>query len=145
MLLGGLWHGAAWPFVLFGACHALYFVVLVLWSKGGLRLPAPVGWAVTMFFFVISLAVFRSESYSAIGPILVAMSGANGLGSGVAEPLLVYVVAALAAIVGPTSQYVAFHLLRPKRIVAVLLAIALTYILVRIGSKPQVEFIYFQF
>lgn len=33
MLLGGLWHGANWTFVVWGALHGLYLVVHRLWSK----------------------------------------------------------------------------------------------------------------
>ncbi len=144
MLLGGLWHGASWPKVLFGACHAVYFVVLVLWSRVGFKLPAVLCWAVTMFVFMLSLAIFRSESYGAIGPLLAGMFGANGLGTAVPGALTVYGIAALVSIVGPTSQHVA-ETMRPRRLVAIALALALTYILIRIGSKPYVEFIYFQF
>lgn len=33
MLLGGLWHGAAWTFVLWGALHGFYLIVHRLWSS----------------------------------------------------------------------------------------------------------------
>jgi alginate O-acetyltransferase complex protein AlgI len=33
MLLGGLWHGAAWTFVIWGALHGLYLIAHRLWSK----------------------------------------------------------------------------------------------------------------
>ncbi len=39
MLLGGLWHGAAWTFVLWGALHGLGLVVVHLWQRAGFRLP----------------------------------------------------------------------------------------------------------
>ena len=41
MLLGGLWHGAAWNFVLWGGLHGLYLVVHAPVPPGGFpRLPA---------------------------------------------------------------------------------------------------------
>ena len=33
MLLGGLWHGAAWTFVIWGALHGLYLVVHHTWQR----------------------------------------------------------------------------------------------------------------
>jgi D-alanyl-lipoteichoic acid acyltransferase DltB (MBOAT superfamily) len=37
MLLGGLWHGAAWTFVVWGGLHGFYLVVHRLWSRIGWR------------------------------------------------------------------------------------------------------------
>ena len=36
MLLGGLWHGAAWTFVAWGGLHGLYLIVHRLWGQAGL-------------------------------------------------------------------------------------------------------------
>ncbi|HEX2727061.1 MAG TPA: MBOAT family O-acyltransferase, partial [Beijerinckiaceae bacterium] len=45
MVLGGLWHGAGWTFVIWGALHGLYLVVNHLWRMLGARLGAPSpGW-----------------------------------------------------------------------------------------------------
>ena len=44
MLLGGLWHGAAWTFVVWGGLHGLALAVNHVWEQRGLRLPAPVAW-----------------------------------------------------------------------------------------------------
>ena len=45
MLLGGLWHGAAWNFVLWGGLHGLY---LVVHGQFPWRLPAAAGRALTL-------------------------------------------------------------------------------------------------
>src|SRR5262249_54797106 len=37
MLLGGLWHGAAWSFLLWGGLHGLFLVVHRAWSATALR------------------------------------------------------------------------------------------------------------
>src|SRR5215475_3056143 len=48
MLLGGLWHGAAWTFVIWGAIHGFGLVVNHAWNKVAesyrLSLPNPVAW-----------------------------------------------------------------------------------------------------
>lgn len=46
-LLSGIWHGAGWCFVLWGAMHGLYCVVSHV-TKDRVGLPSPVGWAITM-------------------------------------------------------------------------------------------------
>jgi len=43
MMLGGLWHGAAWPFVLWGALHGLFLSINHLWN-GLARWAARRGW-----------------------------------------------------------------------------------------------------
>src|SRR3954463_3013367 len=46
MLLGGLWHGAAWPFVLWGGFHGTCLCVEHAW-RGRVRFPAWLRWFVT--------------------------------------------------------------------------------------------------
>ena len=53
MLLGGLWHGAAWGFVLWGAIHGLALVVEHRF-RGKVSLPRPVAWF--LVFNIVSLA-----------------------------------------------------------------------------------------
>ena len=62
MALLGLWHGAAWTYVIFGLIHGLGLVVNQLWRRLGLSMPAIAGWALTISFFALSLVLFRSES-----------------------------------------------------------------------------------
>ena len=41
MLIGGLWHGASWMFVLWGALHGI-FLVAERWIRGGAKIQAPI-------------------------------------------------------------------------------------------------------
>jgi D-alanyl-lipoteichoic acid acyltransferase DltB (MBOAT superfamily) len=145
MLLGGLWHGADWTYVAFGACHGVYLTAEAAWARVRLELPRILGWALAMTAFVISLGVFRSESFGAIGSQLSAMAGANGLGAWGGGPDWALAVGAVAAVVGPTSQDVAFKWLRPWWVVDLVVAAALVVLLLLIVSETHVEFIYFQF
>jgi alginate O-acetyltransferase complex protein AlgI len=68
MLLGGLWHGASWNFVLWGLLHGTGLVVHRLWSERpfkALRMPRPVarfcGWALTYAFVCAGWILFRSR------------------------------------------------------------------------------------
>ncbi|WP_202307493.1 MBOAT family O-acyltransferase [Mesorhizobium sp. L-8-10] len=76
MVLGGLWHGAAWTFVAWGTLHGSYLVAERLirsfeWrSKGWLI----VGWAATFILTVIAWVFFRAASFSDAASILQAMA-----------------------------------------------------------------------
>ncbi|HEX8012222.1 MAG TPA: MBOAT family protein [Casimicrobiaceae bacterium] len=76
-LLGGLWHGAAWTFVAWGALHGLGLVCLRAWERTGLRLPRAIAWATTFLFVMVTWVFFRASSLPAAGAMLRAMAGAN--------------------------------------------------------------------
>lgn len=88
MLLGGLWHGAAWTFVIWGGLHGAYLTVNHLFNsviKGsGLEaavgsLPGRVfGWAVTFFAVCVAWIYFRAESLEAANNVLAGFLGMNG-------------------------------------------------------------------
>jgi D-alanyl-lipoteichoic acid acyltransferase DltB (MBOAT superfamily) len=65
MLLGGLWHGASWNFVLWGGLHGCALGVHKLYrttvGDGGRRLPLGVGWATTVVFVVLCWIPFRAR------------------------------------------------------------------------------------
>ena len=46
-LLSGIWHGAGWCFLLWGALHGIYCVVSHA-MRDRIRMPSPIGWAITM-------------------------------------------------------------------------------------------------
>jgi alginate O-acetyltransferase complex protein AlgI len=88
MLLGGLWHGAGWTFVVWGGLHGLYLMVNHSWHalRRGLghdltrstwlgRVSAR---TITFLAVVVSLVFFRAESFTAAGRILTGMVGMNG-------------------------------------------------------------------
>jgi alginate O-acetyltransferase complex protein AlgI len=93
MLLGGLWHGAAWTFVAWGALHGTYLIInhafrrladldgprsLRNWKS--LRWAARIGSvALTFLAVVVAWVLFRAESFDAAGSILLGMTGMNGI------------------------------------------------------------------
>ena len=72
--LSGLWHGAAWPFIIWGMYHGVMLIAdRVFWVKAQQRLPAGVNRFVTLFLVMISWVVFRSDSLDRMGVMLGAM------------------------------------------------------------------------
>ncbi|MBT8058845.1 MAG: MBOAT family protein [Gammaproteobacteria bacterium] len=87
MLLGGLWHGAAWTFVFWGGLHGAYLVINRLWRDLRRRLGwdrsfGPGGRAlavgVTFLAAAVGWVVFRAESFPAAARIYAGMAGLNG-------------------------------------------------------------------
>lgn len=73
MLLGGLWHGAAWTFVIWGALHGFYLIVHRLWTSITwtpilrMRQTAPWRWASCFLLFqavCLGWVFFRSPSFA---------------------------------------------------------------------------------
>ena len=75
MLLGGLWHGASWTFVVWGGLHGLYLVAHRLLGSGQapdgppslIDLPRILATNVAVF---IAWVFFRAESFSQAGEVL---------------------------------------------------------------------------
>ena len=70
MLLGGLWHGAAWTFVLWGGLHGVFLVINHAWRalRRRLRLPRVPGGrmiagAITFVAVVLAWVVFRASTF----------------------------------------------------------------------------------
>ncbi len=88
MLLGGLWHGAQWTFVVWGALHGIGIVInhgwQVLRSALGLHLSRPsllglgLSRILTFTVVVVGWVLFRAESFHGAATMLRAMAGANG-------------------------------------------------------------------
>lgn len=77
-LLGGLWHGADWLFVLWGALHGGALVVYNLWQRIGARLPTWFAWLLTFFFVNIAWVFFRAKTMADAMRVLKGMFGLNG-------------------------------------------------------------------
>lgn len=72
-VLGGLWHGASWMFVIWGALHGTALVIHRLWKNAGMRLPKPLAWFVTFMFVNVTWIFFRAETMADAKRILHAM------------------------------------------------------------------------
>jgi len=69
MVLGGLWHGAAWTFVLWGAFHGLGLATEHALG-GRLRLPGWLRWLFTFNLIVLGWMLFRAQSLSDFGTLV---------------------------------------------------------------------------
>jgi len=79
MLLGGLWHGAAWSFVLWGGLHGAYLVVHALWQRTGVALPRALAWAITLLAVIVAWVPFRAAGLAAACAMWRGMAALNGV------------------------------------------------------------------
>jgi alginate O-acetyltransferase complex protein AlgI len=145
MLLGGLWHGAAWTFVAWGGLHGLGLAINGAWHRAGWRMPALLGWALTLLFVIIGWVLFRSPDFATAASVLTSMAGVHGVGRVHVDNAPVVALAVLAALVLPPSQDLALKHLRASPWIAVPLGAALVFLLLLVGGRVPNEFIYFQF
>ena len=87
MLLGGLWHGAGWTFVVWGGLHGSYLIVNHTWRKllqltgknpSGMYSYRLFSWLVNFVAVVFSWAYFRAPTLEHGNQIALAMLGVSG-------------------------------------------------------------------
>jgi D-alanyl-lipoteichoic acid acyltransferase DltB (MBOAT superfamily) len=156
MLLGGLWHGAAWNFVIWGAFHGLILMLYRRFERqpmdrdpwGGEFATAAVLAKMALMFVLTLLGwlVFRSTSVHQIGYMLGHASFVPGPGALDLLTTLAKVSAPLVAM--QLYQYVSGDLLiatKARLPVRILVYTALLAGILSFGVRESIEFIYFQF
>ena len=72
-LLGGIWHGAGWTFVLWGALHGFALVIHRVWQKLGFKMNIVLAWFITFNFINITWVFFRASSFDSAIKVLKGM------------------------------------------------------------------------
>ncbi len=62
-LLGGIWHGAGWTFVFWGALHGMALVINRAWQKLGFKMHTLLAWFITFNFINIAWVFFRAKDF----------------------------------------------------------------------------------
>ena len=146
MILGGLWHGAAWTFVLWGAFQGAGLVTEHA-LHGRISAPAWLKWFVTFHLIVFGWILFRSESLHLAGVFLSRL-----LTLGAPTLWTAPVVSAIVVVIGlqllpekPLERFqVRIERLRPA-VLAVGLAIVIVFSAATVPSQGVPPFIYFRF
>ena len=86
MLLGGLWHGAGWTYVVWGGLHGLYLVINHIWQRFMYRRAWQAGYVYSiaskfLTFAAVSFAwiFFRSPNFSTAADVIGGLIGNNGI------------------------------------------------------------------
>ncbi len=150
MLLGGLWHGAAWTFIAWGAYQGTWLIIERLAGKRGLWgfLPAPLKIALTFVAVMVGWVFFRAES---MGDAIEVISSLGGIVSEEGTRRLIFVrpIHLVAGAVGlalvwfaPTTQSL---IQRLPRWWVVVLQLFFLWTLAHLHYEDHVPFLYFQF
>ncbi|HET9384235.1 MAG TPA: MBOAT family O-acyltransferase [Gemmatimonadales bacterium] len=86
MFLSGVWHGAGYPFVLWGVLHGVFIVVNHAWRRvapaawtARAAYTRPIGTVVTLLCVVVSMAIFRAPTIAVATELIGGMAGLNGI------------------------------------------------------------------
>jgi alginate O-acetyltransferase complex protein AlgI len=173
MVLGGLWHGANWTFVVWGSLHGVFLVMnhgYRAWCGEERlarlavhRLYVVIAWGLTLLFVVVAWVFFRSNTLTGAARMLKAMFGAYPLdhshpllwnaGLHVATGWWWCAVLGLLAVVPINSNRIGEKLLLTVRVDAgrrallggVAVASVLALVLVNMTRASTSAFIYFNF
>jgi alginate O-acetyltransferase complex protein AlgI len=153
MLLGGLWHGASWTFVAWGALHGTA-LALHKWSRELRGDPPPrfgaagklASWAATFLFVLVTWVFFRSPTFASAWTLLRRMflPSTGGIAWAYVQAMVVIVLAAAAHVwsVMHEDRSPSLDLRRAIAWPALAAVLLLILLYAPFGTNP---FIYFQF
>ena len=155
MVLGGLWHGAAWTFVAWGAFHGFLLMAYHAWANvyGNKGAPDSGRWIglrrIAMFHLVcLGWLFFRAESLGQAGRMLVGLWTNFGWDSGATNLLVTWTICCLPLWLIQGLQVKTGNLAAPVELSlvprAVLYAV-LAIMFLALGNTGGGAFIYFQF
>jgi len=153
MVIGGLWHGASWNFVVWGAIHGVVLGVERMQGKDSFyrSLPRPIRVAITFFIVCIAWVFFRAEtlpqamSYlSSLFGLAAVPSSVAGVQAAIYTPLhvIVFLIAVLIVWKAPEA-WIFTRTLTVRRAATIMALLAVAIVLM--WSQNENYFIYFRF
>jgi alginate O-acetyltransferase complex protein AlgI len=151
MVVGGLWHGANWTFVIWGACHGLFIAVSQLLptrvkKAGALR---TVSILVTFHIVTILWVLFRAPDLATVGRMLTGpfVSPAGDAASFVAANAYTLLLLAVFFVWHPVDSHGRLRFLGQRLSAPILWpAVAMVWALaVSLSAGSSAKFIYFDF
>lgn len=156
MLLGGLWHGAAWTFVAWGLFHGLIIIATHLLAQSSVFAGFAQNqqfrtrlfkWLITFYLVLIGWVLFRATSMDSAWQIITNMHSFGGLPDAGTHALMIFVLTVVALVFMHVMDY--FVLNKTPQLMAkwwvfwplliIIQAICLLF------GEPSNAFIYFQF
>ena len=158
MLLGGLWHGASWNFVFWGALHGAALAIHKAWTAwaplarldqyAGFRfVSAQFARLLTLGVVIFGWVFFRTASWTAATGYVGRMFSGTSDGTRMISPYIVAAIAALLLVhlVIPKDRNWVHEIPTRSFLVRGLAYATLLFLLVCFGATDSAPFIYFQF
>jgi len=157
MLLGGLWHGAAWTFVIWGAYHGMLLIIHRLLKPVLAKIPSPKNAAIekvwfflrVVFFFQLTCVgwlIFRAKSIGQILSMLGSFVSNFNIGLDMGFFSLIRLIWLL--ILVQIAQFIKndqMIVYKSNILLKAVFYIIFFYSIVMYGANGGKEFIYFQF
>ncbi|WP_232729085.1 MBOAT family protein [Ulvibacter sp. MAR_2010_11] len=152
MLLGGLWHGAAWTFVAWGALHGFYLIVeRILKNNISIKINRFTGIALALLTFIcvnIAWVFFRASDFQAAISILASMFSFNSGGTMVIQYLDIYITFIVIGLMFIShwvmrNRTLESQAIKRQPLIGVVWGVML--VLLFIAQSNGEQFIYFQF
>jgi D-alanyl-lipoteichoic acid acyltransferase DltB (MBOAT superfamily) len=156
MLLGGLWHGAAWNFVIWGAMHGVMLMFTRMWQRWrksrGLNFERwwwyrPLMMVLTFHFVCLTWIMFRVSTLEQAGAVIARIfAGAGGL-TNLAPTVGLALAAGYAVHLSPQrwKERGVTLFARAPILVQALILVGIVWALREVATSQVVPFIYFQF
>jgi alginate O-acetyltransferase complex protein AlgI len=152
MLLGGLWHGARWNFVIWGALHgAALCAERILRRRAPAPRPGRVGvlarWLATMAVVLLGWVFFRAPTLAGAMAFLTGLLGGNAEGARVISPQILAATAlmAMAIVHRCDSVEIVPRLMAARPATRLAVYAGLLTAVACLGATDASPFIYFQF
>ncbi len=163
MLIGGLWHGASWMFVIWGALHGIAQVINKLWQKTKIELPKAFSIFITFMFINFTWIIFRAENFAQAKNIVNALFNINNFiipkthhfdfvfNHSAKYPycILILILTVLFVFICPNSNKIISYIKINSKRAAILYALAFALLFVacviKLNCTNYSEFIYFNF
>jgi len=154
MLLGGLWHGAGWNFVLWGGLHGAMIVGQHAWNGAGRRLASWIARPLTFLCVMLAWVPFRAPGMDAAAGFYASMAGIAGPGGAgeavaFAAPgagvLLLVLAGAMIAFFAPNAKRIAEITPRGVQLALFCGLLAGAALVKQLYAGEIHEFIYFRF
>ena len=152
MLLGGLWHGAGWNFVLWGGAHGAGLWIHKIWtSRRGDRGGAPravAGWAITLLYVLLLWVPFRCQDWATTQAYLTGLFVPHEAPLWLHTPSLLLLALAAGWHVLRLIEHAAMDVLPDDRAFAwrpLIATAALAFAALMFAPQEASPFIYFQF
>jgi D-alanyl-lipoteichoic acid acyltransferase DltB (MBOAT superfamily) len=146
MVLGGLWHGAAWTFVLWGTYHGVG-LCLEHALAGKLKTPAWFRWLITFNLVVLGWILFRAQSIGNFWTMIERL-GSFGAPTLWTAPVLAAVVVVIGLQLLPERPIESLQAVIGRvspAVVAVSLSVLILFVAATVPSQGVPPFIYFRF
>ena len=154
MLLGGLWHGANWTFLIWGAMHGAALVVDHGWRRsaaflryGSGGLARAIDWTLTFHFVCFTWLFFRAPSLDAATQFIAGVWSDNGAANTMPAivPALIACGALTQILPSNTRALVGASLDKSGAPAQIAFGFACLYVIIVMAPSAAAPFIYFQF